>query len=70
MSGREQNNYKFTPHGHNINSVAETFVAVIYNQLRNCDLLVLKNSQRRKSRKVKKNSFADCRTKGLIMKAN
>ena len=35
MSSTEQDMKKFTPVGHNTNSVVETFVAVICNQLSN-----------------------------------
>ena len=74
MSGREQNNYKFTPHGHNINSVAETFVAVICNQLSNIpyifrhyDLLVL-NKSLEQILHIKNNSFRDFYIEGLTVK--
>ena len=48
MSGSEQDMNKFTPDGHNTNCVAETFVAVIYNQLMKY-LFVLEKKKSRKS---------------------
>ena len=57
-------------------SVAEMLVAVICNQLSNIsyvfrhrDLLVLNKSHEKKLQ-VTDNSFTDCHTEGLFMKAN
>ena len=76
----EQDMTKFTPAGHNTNSLTETSVcSVICYQLRyptffrNCDLLVLNKSHGKTTTTiipVRNNSFTDCDTEGLIMKAN
>ena len=58
------------------NSVAETFVAVICNQLstvpyifKHCDLLDL-NKIHEKKLQVNNDYFTDCHTEGLVNKAN
>ena len=73
-SSREQEMHKFTPAGPN--TVWLTFVTVICNQLSNIpnifrhyDLLVLNKSHEKKLQD-KNNSFTDCHTEGLTMKAN
>ena len=70
--------HKFTPVGPK-HSVAKTLVALIYNQLSNIPYIFQalwslgsekKKKNNEKKLQIKNNSFTDCHTEGLIMKAN
>ena len=76
MSSREHDMNKFRPVGHRANSVAETFVAVICNQLSNIyptfsgiviSLFGTKVMKRNYRLRI---TFTDCHMESLPMKAN